>query len=89
MFPCLTTTVVCPTILYVKAFLFFLQQREKSEKISDNMAKIEEYMKKSDSLLYSMIPRSVARKLKSGADPISTCEVILIENTSHHLFYKV
>ncbi|XP_052799899.1 soluble guanylate cyclase gcy-35-like isoform X2 [Mya arenaria] len=51
------------------------QQREKSEKISENMQKIEEWKARSDSLLYAMIPKSVAGKLKSGADPISTCEV--------------
>ncbi|WAR01861.1 GCY8E-like protein [Mya arenaria] len=37
--------------------------------------KIEEWKARSDSLLYAMIPKSVAGKLKSGADPISTCEV--------------
>ena len=53
----------------------FPQQREKSEKISDNMQKIEEWKARSDSLLYAMIPESVAGLLKNGADPISTCEV--------------
>ncbi|KAH3883956.1 hypothetical protein DPMN_007926 [Dreissena polymorpha] len=40
------------------------------------MEKIEEWKQRSDSLLYSMIPQSVAGMLKAGADPISTCEVM-------------
>ncbi|XP_060571513.1 soluble guanylate cyclase gcy-33-like [Ruditapes philippinarum] len=51
------------------------EQREKTEKITENMSTLETLMTKSDSLLYSMIPKSVAGKLKSGEDPVSTCEI--------------
>ncbi|KAL4224743.1 hypothetical protein ACF0H5_015440 [Mactra antiquata] len=50
------------------------EQRHNSEKITENMTKFEEWKQKSDNLLYAMIPQSVAKKLKAGQDPISTCE---------------
>lgn len=51
------------------------QQKVKGEKISEYMTQIEEWKKRSDELLYSMIPKSVAERLKSGVNAIDTCEV--------------
>ncbi|XP_053384613.1 uncharacterized protein LOC123537544 isoform X3 [Mercenaria mercenaria] len=51
------------------------EQRENTEKITENMSTLEVLKTKSDSLLYNMIPKSVAGKLKSGHDPVSTCEI--------------
>ena len=39
------------------------------------MKKIDEWTNKSNALLYSMIPESIANRLKKGEDPIKTCEV--------------
>lgn len=66
----------CLTSWQLNVLMYYiLKQRGKSEKIAENMVKIEEWKEKSDSLLYNMIPKSVAGKLKSGEDPIATCEV--------------
>ena len=39
------------------------------------MKKLDEEMKRSDELLSQMIPKSVAEKVKSGLNPVETCEV--------------
>lgn len=39
------------------------------------MEKQEEWRNKSEALLYSMIPRTIAERLKRGEDPVKTCEV--------------
>ncbi|KAL3841990.1 hypothetical protein ACJMK2_020066, partial [Sinanodonta woodiana] len=49
-------------------------QVEKIELIKENMEKLEEWRKKSNDLLYSMIPCTIADRLKHGEDPIKTCE---------------
>ncbi|KAK3594150.1 hypothetical protein CHS0354_040928 [Potamilus streckersoni] len=49
-------------------------QVEKIELIKENMEKLEEWRKKSNDLLYSMIPCAIADRLKHGEDPIKTCE---------------
>lgn len=48
---------------------------EECNKIQQNLSKVDEWKKKSDSLLYSMIPKSIAVRLKNGENPINTCEV--------------
>ena len=40
------------------------------------MKKLDNEMQKTDKLLYSMIPRTVADRLRSGDLAVNTCEVI-------------
>ena len=42
----------------------------------------DEWKKRGDELLYSMIPKSVAEQLSNGVDPVDTCKV---NNTFFHL----
>ena len=39
------------------------------------MAKLDEEMKRTDQLLYQMIPRTVADRLRKGEPALNTCEV--------------
>lgn len=39
------------------------------------MRKLDEEMKRTDELLYQMIPKQVADRLRRGENPIDTCEV--------------
>ncbi len=48
---------------------------EKTKLMEESMKKLDEEMKRSDELLAQMIPKQVAEKVKSGANPIETCEV--------------
>ena len=54
---------------------FLWQQREHSEKIRQNMIELDNWKQRSEMLLYSMMPRHIANRLKQGEDPINTCEV--------------
>lgn len=39
------------------------------------MRKLDEEMRRTDELLYQMIPKQVADRLRRGENPIDTCEV--------------
>jgi len=51
------------------------KQREKSEQIAKTMASVDEQQQRTEQLLYSMIPKPTAIRLKNGEDPINTWEV--------------
>ncbi|KAF8771590.1 soluble guanylate cyclase 89Db-like [Argiope bruennichi] len=50
------------------------KQEERSRKLEQNLKKADEWKQKGDDLLYSMIPKAVALRLRNGEDAIETCE---------------
>lgn len=67
------------------------QEQLKSKKLEESMRKLDEEMKRTDELLYQMIPKQVADRLRSGENPIDTCQVSKIENrllTIDELFFR-
>ncbi|XP_071453162.1 soluble guanylate cyclase 88E-like [Hetaerina americana] len=50
------------------------QEQQKSKKLEDSMKKLDLEMKRTDELLYQMIPKQVADRLRTGENPIDTCE---------------
>ncbi|XP_042909419.2 soluble guanylate cyclase 89Da [Parasteatoda tepidariorum] len=50
------------------------KQEERSKKLEENLKKRDEWKQKGDDLLYSMIPKAVALRLRNGEDAIETCE---------------
>ena len=48
---------------------------ERSQELEKTHQKLEEWKKRGDQLLYSMIPQSVAENLRKGTDPVETCQV--------------
>lgn len=63
-----------------------MQEQKKSKILQESMMKLDAEMKRTDSLLYQMIPKQVADRLRSGEPAISTCEV----NTLHgSRFYAI
>ncbi|VVC40589.1 Hypothetical protein CINCED_3A019101 [Cinara cedri] len=51
------------------------QEQLKSKKLEESMRKLDEEMKRTDELLYQMIPKQVADRLRSGENPIDTCQM--------------
>jgi len=51
------------------------QEQQKSRKLEDSMKQLDEEMKKTDELLYQMIPEKVADRIRRGENPVDTCEV--------------
>ncbi|CAF4080641.1 unnamed protein product [Adineta steineri] len=50
------------------------QERQKSKALEDSMRKLDIEMKKTDLLLYQMIPKKIADRLRSGEKAASLCE---------------
>lgn len=51
------------------------QEQQKSKKLEESMRKLDEEMRRTDELLYQMIPKQVADRLRTGENPIDTCQV--------------
>ena len=53
-------------------------EMEKTRLMEETIKKIDEEMRRSDDLLSQMIPQAVAEKVKSGFNPVETCEVEIL-----------
>jgi guanylate cyclase len=51
------------------------QEKQKSKAIEESIKKLDIEMKKTDQLLYQMIPKKVADRLRSGESVMNLCEV--------------
>jgi guanylate cyclase len=65
-------------------------EKHKSKSLEENMKKLDDEMKKADQLLYQMIPKKIADRVRDGGSVINTCEVfnqmfITIKMTLFHL----
>ena len=63
-----------PICLHSQQYGLF-QEQKKSKILQESMLKLDAEMKRTDSLLYQMIPKPVADRLRRGEPAISTCEV--------------
>ncbi|XP_049512938.1 soluble guanylate cyclase 88E isoform X2 [Dermacentor silvarum] len=52
----------------------YREQERKSQTLEENLVRLEAWRQRGDELLYSMIPKSVADRLRRGAHPVDTCE---------------
>lgn len=52
------------------------QELQKSKQLEDSMKKLDQEMKRTDELLYQMIPKTVADKLRKGESSVDICQVI-------------
>ncbi|XP_054261820.1 soluble guanylate cyclase 88E-like [Macrosteles quadrilineatus] len=51
------------------------QEQQKSKKLEESMRKLDDEMRRTDELLYQMIPKQVADRLRTGENPIDTCQM--------------
>ena len=61
---------------------------EKTRLMEESMKQLDEEMRRSDELLAQMIPKQVAEKVKSGANPVDTCEVRIWNSPNFDLNVK-
>ena len=59
------------------------QEKQKSKALEESMKKLDIEMKRTDQLLYQMIPKKVADRLRSGEPVMNLCEV----SCGNHLAY--
>lgn len=52
------------------------QEKTKSKALEDSMKKLDVEMKRTDQLLYQMIPKKIADRLRSGEAVMNLCEVV-------------
>ena len=52
------------------------QERQKSKALEDSMKKLDVEMKRTDQLLYQMIPKKIADRLRAGEPAMNLCEVV-------------
>ena len=52
------------------------QEKQKSKALEDSMKKLDIEMKRTDQLLYQMIPKKIADRLRSGEPVMNLCEVV-------------
>lgn len=50
------------------------KEENRSEELETSLALADQWKKKGDELLYSMIPKTVAEKIQNGHDPMTTCQ---------------
>lgn len=56
-----------------------MQEQKKSSKLEESMKMLDYEMKKTDDLLYRMIPKPVAKRLRKGEPAVNTCEVRIVD----------
>lgn len=54
----------------------FDKAEQRATELESNYALLDKWKRRGDDLLYSMIPKTVADRLRAGHSPLSTCEVI-------------
>lgn len=52
-----------------------LQEQQKYAQLQEIIKKLDEEKKRGDSLLYAMIPKAVADRLRKGITALETCQV--------------
>jgi guanylate cyclase len=52
------------------------QERQRSKALEDSMKRLDNEIKKTDQLLYQMIPKKIADRLRNGEPVVNICEVI-------------
>ena len=62
-------------IIQAQLTLLFIQEEEKSSKLQESMSELDLEMKRTNSMLYKMIPKTVADRLRNGEPTVDTCEV--------------
>lgn len=55
--------------------MMFERAEQRSEELETSYTLLDRWKNKSDELVYSMIPQTVADRLRAGLSPLSTCEV--------------
>ena len=53
------------------------EEKQRSKSLEDNMKNLDSEIKKADNLLYRLLPKTVAERLRNGEPTINMCEVNL------------
>lgn len=59
---------------YSRLDLMCEREEQRAEELETSLSLADSWKKQGDELLYSMIPRSIADRLRNGQDPLATCQ---------------
>jgi guanylate cyclase, other len=59
---------------YSRLDLMCEREENRAEELETSLVLADSWKKQGDELLYSMIPRTVADKIRNGQDPMATCQ---------------
>jgi guanylate cyclase len=59
---------------YSRLDLMCEREEQRAEELETSLSLADSWKKQGDELLYSMIPRSIADRIKNGQDPLATCQ---------------
>lgn len=65
--------------------IMFDKAEQRSEELQKSYELLDTWKRRGDDLLYSMIPKTVADRLRQGSSPLSTCEVPYKQYKSNYL----
>jgi guanylate cyclase len=51
------------------------EEKQRSKSLEENMRNLDNEIKKADNLLYRLLPKTVAERLRNGEPTINMCEV--------------
>ena len=51
------------------------EEKQRTKSLEDNMKRLDDEIKKADNLLYRLLPKSIAERLRKGEPTINLCEV--------------
>lgn len=54
--------------------LVFEKEEERSAELESSLVLADSWKRQGDELLYSMIPRPIAERLRNGQNPLDTCQ---------------
>lgn len=57
-----------------KLELMFEREEQRSDELEKSLELADSWKRQGDELLYSMIPRPVAERLRGGQNPLNTCQ---------------
>ena len=57
--------------------MMFDRAEQNTEELEQSHELLDQWKKRGDDLLYSMIPKAIADRLRTGTSALDTCEVII------------
>lgn len=63
------------SVIYFRLELMFDKAEQRSDELGKSYDLLDQWKRRGDELLYSMIPKTVADRLRTGDSQLSTCEV--------------
>lgn len=69
-----TSFIRTANVFIIRLELVFEKEEERSDELETSLELADSWKRQGDELLYSMIPRPIAERLRSGLNTLDTCQ---------------